>query len=137
MSAVYFIQRTDGEGPIKIGYSTLPEWRLEPMMHWSPYPLSIIAQVPCENRDAARLLERQLHERYLGWRLHSEWHEPSETLLGDIALIQAGAFDFSILPQPTVATANFGHLGPARRAERMRMHADAWRTAHPDCEIPA
>lgn len=130
MSFVYFIQRADGEGPVRIGYSHAPASRLQALMHWSPYPLAIRAQVKCADERSARKVERGFHERHLGCRLHSEWHEPAPLLLADMAAINAEAFDFAHLPRPTVATINRGNCGPQLSAMRDALRKSAWDAAH-------
>jgi hypothetical protein len=93
---VYFFQTQNFAGPIKIGFSTLPEYRLNTIMKWSPYPLEIAAVTP-----GTFALETALHEHFADAHLHSEWFHPIERLLRGIEVLRQGgivedAFDLSV-----------------------------------------
>lgn len=73
---VYFVQRADGIGPIKIGCSSEPEERISTFSLWSPYPLKMLAYVPGGFRE-----ENCLHWQFDEHRLHGEWFFPVPELL--------------------------------------------------------
>lgn len=72
---VYFIQAEQG-GPVKIGWSQEPEKRLLGIQTGHPYKLVIRRVI-----KAHRLLEGQLHARFVDQRLNGEWFEPVDALL--------------------------------------------------------
>lgn len=84
MKHVYFIQRRDREGPIKIGCSEAPQSRLRVFADWSPYVLDIIAYAPGGFDE-----ENALHRHFERFRIHGEWFEPNPELLAIIARINA------------------------------------------------
>ena len=132
MSVVYFMRRADGVGPVKVGFSSSPKKRLQTCACWSPYPLSIIALIEVDKKTG-RYIERQFHERYLGWRLHSEWHEPCSLILSDVASISAGTFDLTGLPTPSAGVhALRGNIGEDVAARRRAIREAAWIAAHPE-----
>lgn len=93
MSAVYFMRRADGVGPVKIGCSQRPAARLAVHQDWSPEPLTLIATAPGGFRD-----ERRLHREFAAERLHAEWFEASPRVLALVARVCAtGA-----LPPPSL-----------------------------------
>jgi len=75
---VYFVQARGG-GPIKIGWSTYLEKRLQEMRAHSPLPLRVLLCVKGGLAD-----EKILHQRFKEDRLHNEWFKPSERLLNYI-----------------------------------------------------
>lgn len=91
MGLVYFMRRADGIGPIKIGYSKLPEARLVAMQVWSPEILSIIASAPGTFLD-----EKRLHNQFGECRLHGEWFEPVPDLIAVISKTSVSG----VLPGP-------------------------------------
>lgn len=66
---LYFIQRGDKHGPVKIGRAKDPRKRLAAMQTGSPEPLRIIAASP----GAARL-EKPLHHLLREHRVSGEWY---------------------------------------------------------------
>lgn len=76
---VYFIQQGE-DGPIKIGYSTTPEKRLQSLNTASPYPLYLRAVI-----EGGKKLEQELHERFAAYKMDGEWFSPHEELLQFIA----------------------------------------------------
>lgn len=73
---VYFIQAVHG-GPIKIGTGTDPQRRLTQLQTGHPAQLQILAIV-----KGGVKLERELHDRFASVRIHGEWFEPCDDLLG-------------------------------------------------------
>ena len=76
---VYFIQSVVG-GPIKIGVSYCPEFRLVDLQHFSPFELKIIAVISNGGYEK----ERGLHKRFAKNRLHGEWFKPNSEILNYI-----------------------------------------------------
>lgn len=73
---VYFIAPIEG-GPVKIGTTKNINQRLATIQSSSPLPLHLISCAPGD-RD----LETSLHAMFHTERLHGEWFEPSNWLLG-------------------------------------------------------
>jgi hypothetical protein len=101
---IYFIRPVGADGPIKIGHTRRPEYRLYCCQACSPVRLEIAAQLevagdaqPRARREALHL-ERRFHIKYADDRLHNEWFAATPELLADIASINAGAFDTDTLP---------------------------------------
>lgn len=90
---VYFIRPADFGGPVKIGYSTWTEGRLQALMVWSPYPLRVVAKTPGDAK-----LERRFHALFEEHHSHSEWFHPAPTIDRAIEQINDGTFDFGQLP---------------------------------------
>ena len=82
---IYFLRATSGEGPIKIGYSTNVQSRLESFMRWSPVPLAVILVIPGTSR-----LECNIHSCFADDHSHGEWFNPSDRLVTAIERMQAG-----------------------------------------------
>lgn len=87
MKRVYFIRRADGQGPIKIGCSDVPDERLYVFAAWHPYKLAVIAAAPGGfNQESA------LHRYFDASRVHGEWFDPTPELEWIIArVIETGA----------------------------------------------
>ena len=81
---VYFMRRSDGVGPVKIGCSQWPEKRLAMFQIWSPEPLEIVATANGTFND-----ERRLHRQFEQFRLHSEWFEAAPPVLAMLARVAA------------------------------------------------
>jgi hypothetical protein len=82
---VYFIQAIIG-GPIKIGVSITPKFRLEALQPSSPFKLRIIATIP----RGGYKLESKLHKKFKDNHLHGEWFEPSKEILNYISKTKKG-----------------------------------------------
>lgn len=94
---VYFIRDVDMRGPIKIGFSAIPEQRLRVLMQWSPVPLELVAEVP-----GTRALESNLHDVFADAHLHHEWFHPVRSLVEGIDRLRSGypveeAFDLNAI----------------------------------------
>lgn len=77
-SSVYFIQEAGG-GPIKIGFGSDPEHRLQTLQVGNPRPLRLIGAFGGGLRE-----ERALHRRFRMLRIAGEWFRPDVELLGFI-----------------------------------------------------
>jgi len=89
---IYFIQSERG-GPIKIGYATNVQQRLEQLQSAHPYRLLCLAST-----QGSIGLEHRLHENFDNYRLLGEWFEPCDELLDLIRNIEQ--FDPLQLPVP-------------------------------------
>lgn len=107
---VYFIKTKGMDGPWKIGFSCIPQNRLETLMSWSPFELEIVAQVPGSFAD-----EQYLHRCFARSHRHGEWFNDSERLANAVAQIAAaGSVNVVrswLLPEGSVRS------GVARRRE--------------------
>lgn len=72
--SVYLIQA--GDGPIKIGFSEKPEYRLIKMQADCPAPLRIIGLV-----EGGRDREAELHAKFAVHRQNGEWFAPAQEIL--------------------------------------------------------
>lgn len=73
---IYFIQRVDGIGPIKIGTSTNPNKRLAGIQTSNPYRLRIIKLIL-----GGLKVEHNLHTKFKEYRMEGEWFKPDNILL--------------------------------------------------------
>lgn len=73
---VYFIQEGE-DGPIKIGWAKDPRRRLASMQSGNPRRLHLLGAI----KTKRRLLERELHDRFIEDHLTGEWFSPSSELL--------------------------------------------------------
>lgn len=80
---VYFIQSIIG-GPIKIGVSIFPKYRLKDLQSFSPFELKILATIPNGGHEK----ENQLHKCYAKSRIHGEWFKPTPELLKERSTIK-------------------------------------------------
>ena len=76
---VYYIQRGDTGGPIKIGWSSQVEARLAELQCGAAEKLYLLGKHPGSLRD-----EKVLHIRFHRLRLNGEWFEASPELLSHI-----------------------------------------------------
>lgn len=60
-------------GPVKIGFSENPTSRLASLRTGSPQKLGIAGALLVFGRDAASIIERQVHARFEKDRLEGEW----------------------------------------------------------------
>lgn len=105
---VYFARRKDGTGPIKIGVSRIPEYRVYRMSR----SLEVLAEYP-----GVDFVERQFHNLFLDSHEGHEWFTATDALLAVIESIKAGSFDPSILPaNPVLITRQRVEYSPERRA---------------------
>lgn len=98
MTQVYFIRPVGAEGPVKIGFSQMPQTRLAVFQLWSPVLLEVVAVLP-----GGKELERRFHTRFRDQHSHCEWFHAGPELTAMIDQINAGAFSVDDLPPPTFA----------------------------------
>jgi len=82
---VYFMKPVGMDGPIKIGCSGVPVYRLEALATWSPFPLEIITTTPGRSKD-----ENFLHRCFAYCHLHREWFNATPLLLETIDAVSTG-----------------------------------------------
>lgn len=76
---VYFIQKSNIEGPVKIGYSVNPESRLKQLQTSHDENLYLLKSIPGNSS-----LEKQYHGKYQESRINGEWFKSTEELMVDI-----------------------------------------------------
>jgi hypothetical protein len=91
---VYFIRPVGMRGPVKIGYSTLPERRLMELSVWSPFPLEVACRIPGSNST-----ELAFHTLFRAFHSHNEWFHPAPEIDATIDAINAGSFELATLPK--------------------------------------
>lgn len=105
---VYFARRKDGTGPVKIGVSRIPSYRVRRLSA----ELEVVATVP-----GVDYVERQFHTLLAAWHIGHEWFEPSEAVLSVVSQVQEGTFDLASLPvKPILITRKKTEYSPERRA---------------------
>jgi len=105
---VYFARRRDGTGPIKIGISRIPEYRIHRMSR----DLEVLVEYP-----GLDFVERQFHNLFRDQHEGHEWFTATDDLLAVIAAIKVGKFDPSVLPaNPVLLTRKRGEYSAERRA---------------------
>lgn len=72
---IYFIQEGFG-GPIKIGFSRNPEWRIPSLQTGNSNELRLLGKFRGTKRD-----EMAFHKAFLEYRIRGEWFKPILTLL--------------------------------------------------------
>lgn len=88
-SAIYFIQRGDEHGAIKIGWTwTDPMKRLHTLQHANDETLTLLGYFPGSCGD-----EAALHERFAHLRIRGEWFRPDDDLLAFIRDSVCNALD--------------------------------------------
>lgn len=139
MSAhVYFIRRSDGEGPIKIGSTRFLDQRLGSLMAWSPEPLRVLATIPGDVRR-----ERQFHSMLASFRLHYEWFAPATEVLEVVEQVQRGAFDVSRLhnysdrPRRRAPDLDARRIDDLRLVRELNRLTKAARVSHPPIVLRA
>jgi len=73
---VYFIQQ-DKSGPIKIGFSANPVYRLRELQSGNPFELKIVGVIG----NATASLETEMHNKFWHIRMCGEWFEPRDELI--------------------------------------------------------
>lgn len=84
MNKVYFARRIDGTGPIKIGCSDYPTWRVVQLSSDIKAKLELVAAAPGNFMDEGRL-----HRQFSAHRVHGEWFEPAEAVLAAIEYVKS------------------------------------------------
>lgn len=72
---VYFIRRTDGVGPVKIGFAKNPAVRLVAIQGMCPVDLEPLCSCPATRAD-----ERDLHRIFSDLAHHGEWFSHSDRI---------------------------------------------------------
>ncbi len=85
MKQVYFIRPVGAEGPVKIGFSSNIEKRLDQLSIWSPFPLEVAVAI-----EGDGTLERMLHCCFADLHTHKEWFKASPRISDLIAKLRAG-----------------------------------------------
>jgi hypothetical protein len=83
---VYFIRPVGMDGPIKIGWSRVPEARLKELATWSPLPLEVAAATP-----GPGTLETKLQRLFADHHSHGEWFHCCDEMRAGIDALNAGA----------------------------------------------
>ena len=83
--SVYFI-RAGENGPIRIGFSTQIFMRKKSLVPWSPYPLTLLAEIP----DGTMAIEAMLHRRFHQYRFNRDWFSPAPEILSLIDEVKRG-----------------------------------------------
>jgi hypothetical protein len=73
--SVYFVQAGEG-GRIKIGYSPIPDQRIDHLRRFSGPDLIKLAVI-----EGSRRLENNVHKLLADHRAHNEWFEPTSEVL--------------------------------------------------------
>lgn len=85
MKYIYFIKPVGMDGPIKIGYSQLPNERLLSLSVWSPFVLELMGTALGGSKE-----ENFLHRRFAHLHTHREWFNSSPLLRETIRRILNG-----------------------------------------------
>lgn len=85
--AVYFIRPVGMLGPVKIGCSGVPHYRLKALAAWSPFPLEVAAKIEYGDQT----LERRLHGIFAASHSHKEWFRETPELTALIDRLAAGS----------------------------------------------
>lgn len=83
IGSVYFMKPIGMDGPVKIGWTSLLDRRLESLSVWSPFPLEVMASVPGTLAD-----ELYLHRCFAPDHLHHEWFTVTDRMLRAIDKIK-------------------------------------------------
>jgi hypothetical protein len=75
---VYWVQRYDGIGPIKIGMTQNLRNRLPQLQTNNPYKLHYIQLLKCDTYNEAVDLENNFHTALQGSRLEGEWFQQEQ-----------------------------------------------------------
>lgn len=80
---IYFVAFAEG-GPIKIGFTSNFEYRLQHLQTSCPYELTVLARVEGTTAD-----ERQMHRQFADHQIRGEWFEPHADILAEIERLAA------------------------------------------------
>jgi hypothetical protein len=67
---VYFMK---AKNRMKIGKANNPEERLKELQVGCPFPLSIIAKIPCRSERESMRMERLMHKYFAKYHKQGEW----------------------------------------------------------------
>ena len=120
---IYFLRDVAGVGPIKIGFTTNLEKRLQMYRGHSPVVLEVLATI-----SADRTHEGQLHRMFVRDRLHGEWFAESPELLAVIeSFAVADGEDPVHVPFDHYRNASEGEASLIRRAMVETGKPQSWR----------
>ena len=71
---LYFI-RAGNRGAIKIGIANNIERRVATLQTGNPFKLNVIALIPCDSRQHAAELEKQIHRFFVKQNIRGEWFQ--------------------------------------------------------------
>ena len=91
---VYLIQ--SGDGPVKIGVATDPQFRRNELQTGNPYPLTIRMLIECATSSGAYEVESAFHRAFADARLLGEWFDVSPEQVAEI-LVLAGAIKRNVV----------------------------------------
>lgn len=138
---IYFIKPVGMAGPIKIGFTTNSEKRLEGLTVWSPFKLEIMHTVPGDIK-----LEMKVHAHFADLHSHHEWFHPGERLVSAIKRMKAGlrledAIDLSDRRGNITARPDWTPERRNRLSYTSRIQRALWRfsqdNGHVRCALPA
>lgn len=115
---VYFIQ-AGTDGPIKIGVTWNIAQRLRMLQYGTPNELHHIGDTRCQDSQAARKLERALHEQLKAAHMRGEWFEPTSEVR---AVVPRTRF---VGKEPERSTSPFA-LPPSKRPIDLRGEYPPW-----------
>lgn len=70
---VYFLKTVRGGSRLKIGKANDPVARMRSLQTGSPQGFRLICALKCRDEAHALRVEKALHERFAGNRIHGEW----------------------------------------------------------------
>lgn len=76
LGRVYLIGRSDGHGPVKLGFSVNPEARLASIQTGHPHELQLLSDFPGTEYD-----ERELHDQLSDHRERGEWFSRCDAVM--------------------------------------------------------
>lgn len=92
MKRVYFLRRTDGTGPIKIGCSWSPKARIKQLCSDYRAPLVVLADAPgdftVERNVLLKFAQHRVEHPNARGQAQCEWFAPVPELLAFIAMVQ-------------------------------------------------
>lgn len=91
---VYLIQ--SGDGPVKIGVATDPQFRRNELQTGNPYPLTIRMLIECATSSGAYEVESAFHRAFADARLLGEWFDVSPEQVAEIFVL-AGAIKRNVV----------------------------------------
>jgi len=117
---VYLIQ--SGDGPVKIGVASDPEFRRSELQTGNPYPLSIRLLIVCSDTAGAYEIESAFHRVFADVRLQGEWFDVTPEQVTEI-LVLAGAINRNVVTYeafalPTSAKTSYTKNMEARQIAR-------------------
>lgn len=90
MYEVYFIQALSKEGLIKIGYSKDLNKRIKTFKTANGVKLKLLHRMQCTSKEAARTVEKTLHQIFEYGRRQGEWFTQNQPLIKTINKLKEG-----------------------------------------------